>query len=236
MPASTANAINNGLNLAYWLYRVQPALFKALQAPATQYRAGRKLSRFGQLRGLGDDATVTSTDVGTTTTFDSSGISSDLIALPDPVLTDVGVSVPDVSSDVGAAIGAANAPTFDVSGPVAQTASGISGALSSVGSFLASTTGLTSLTNLATAVYRANTPQASTIATQIARVQSGVTPAPITYGYNSQGQLVPVLAQGGITTPLSRSTLSSLIPAGLSQYALPIGLGVLFLWAIASRK
>jgi hypothetical protein len=234
MAATTASALNNGLNLAYWLFRVHPNLFAALQGPATQYRAGRKLARLGRLHALGQD--VTSTDIGTTTTFDSGGISPDLIALPDPALTDVSVAVPDissVSSDVGAAISAANTP---VSTPVSSSGGGVTGALSSVGSFLASATGLTSLTNLATAYYKANTPQAATLNTQIGRVQAGVAPAPITYGYNAQGQLVPVLSQAEVNTPLSQSTLSSLIPSSLSQYALPIGLGLLALWALASRK
>lgn len=233
MAATTASALNNGLNLAYWLFRVHPNLFAALQGPANQYRAGRKLARLGRLHALGDDSTVSSSDIGTTTTFDSGGISSDLISLPDPALTDVSVAVPDISTDVGAAISAANTP---VSTPVSSSGGGVTGALSSVGSFLASATGLTSLTNLATAYYKANTPQAATIGTQVGRVQAGIAPAPITYGYNAQGQLVPVLSQGGVNTPLSQSTLSSLIPSSLAQYALPIGLGLLALWALASRK
>jgi hypothetical protein len=231
MAGSTATALNNGLNLAYWLYRIHPNLFAALQGPATQYRAGRKLSRFGQLRALGDD--VSSTDIGTTTTFDTGGISSDLITLPDPALADVGVAVPDLSSSVGEAISAANTPA---AAPGPSTAGGIAGALSSVGSFLSSATGLTSLTNLATAVVKANTPQAATLNTQIGRVQAGLAPAPITYGYNAQGQLVPILSQNGVNTALSPSTLSSLLPSSLAQYAIPIGLLLLGLWAMGSSK
>ena len=225
---ATAAALNNGLNLAYWLYRVHPSLFASLLRSARQ---GPKLNRFGA---LGDDATISSSDIGTTTTFDSGGISPDLITMADPALTDISVAVPDISADVGGAISAAS----PVSTPVSSSSSsgGIGGALASVGGFLASATGLTSLTNLATAYYKSNTPQASTIATQVARVTNGATPAPITYGYNAQGQLVPVLSRAGINTPLTQSTLSSLIPSGLSQYALPIGVGLLLLWALASSK
>jgi hypothetical protein len=235
MPATTAAALNNGLNLAYWLYRIHPTLFAALQGPANQYRAGRKLSRFGALRALGDDVAVSSSDIGTTTTFDTGGISPDLITMADPGLTDVNVSIPDISSDVSSAI-SAGAPS--VSLPVTSPGSTgtVTSALSSIGSFLASATGLTALTNLGTAYFKSNTPQGATLATQVARVQAGVTPAPITYGYNAQGQLVPVLSQSGVNTPLTPSTLNSLLPSGLAQYALPIGLGLLALWAFASRK
>jgi len=224
---TTAAALNNGLNLAYWLYRVHRPLFASLLGQVQRPTP----NRFGA---LGDDASVISTDIGTSTTFDTGGISPDLISLPDPALADIGVAVPDISSDVGAAIGAANVPASgSISGGVAG---GIAGALSSVGGFLASATGLTSLSNLATAYYKANTPQAATIATQIGRVQAGATPAPITYGYNAQGQLVPVLSQSGLNTPLTQSTLGSLVPSALARYALPIGLGLLAIWAFASRK
>jgi hypothetical protein len=235
---STAAALHNGLNLAYWLYRIHPNLFAALQGPANQYRAGRKLSRFGALRALGDDVAISSTDIGTTTTFDTGGISPDLITMADPGLTDVNISIPDVSAisnDVSSAI-SAGAPSISLPVTSPGNTGTVTSALSSVGSFLASATGLTALTNLGTAYFKSNTPQGATLNTQIGRVQAGVTPAPITYGYNAQGQLVPVLSQAGLNTPLTPSTLNSLLPSGLARYALPIGLGLLALWAFASRK
>lgn len=219
-------ALRNGVNLAYWLYRVHPHIFNALAAG---------VARGGRLSGLGDDGV--SFDTGPTPTFEISTtdvppIDPALISMPDPQLTDVGVgaATADVSIPIDSSIG----------GPAtvaASSGSGIAGALSSVGSFLASATGLGAVTNLATAIYRSGTPQAATIGAQVARVYNGASPAPITYGYNTQGQLVPVLAQSGRPgVPLTQQSLNNLIPSSWRQYAIPVGLGLLLLWALSSAR
>jgi len=229
--------LKNGINLAYWLYKVHPQIFNALQAPARQASSG-KVGR------LGDDFTPASTDfvafdpnnlptVDTSSAVTSGDISSNLdpglVALPDPSLTNVGIDAALTTPSI----------SFDTSGatPPTNTSGGLSGALASIGSFLTSTTGLTSLSNLATAVYKANTPQASTIATQIGRVQAGTTPAPITYGYNAAGQLVPVLTKANTAgVALTPQTLAGLIPSSLTPYVVPIVIGAVLLWALSGSK
>ncbi len=70
---------------------------------------------------------------------------------------------------------------------------------------------------------------------------NGVNPAPITYGYNSQGQLVPVLAsyRTGTVGALSPQTLASLgVPSSWGPYVVPALVGLLVLVAVsgASKK
>jgi hypothetical protein len=220
----SAISLRNATNLAYWFYRVHPELFAELVA-----RTRPTLARFGRLGDNGDGIiTDTSTAGGgiiTDTTEVITGIDPSLVSMPDPELADVGI---------GAAISDVNVPIDVPTAPVASSTiaapGGLAGALGSVGSFLASTTGLGAVANLATAYYRSNTPQAQTIATQLARVQAGATPAAITYGYNSAGQVVPVLAQTG--QALTPQTLSSLIPSNWKQYAIPVGIGLVLIWLL----
>jgi len=240
---STATALNNGLNLAYWLYRVQPGLFKALIPVAQQARGLGRVSKLSRLGQLGDDGDLFSTgdtfdagDNGSSLVAPTYGvtdttpsISPDLTAMPDPVLTSVDIAAPDISPDVTASINAAAAA------PTSSSTSTPS-ALSSVGSFLASATGLTALTNLATAALKAGTVQSATVGTQVARVANGAAPAAITYGYNSAGQLVPILTSAsGVNQALTPSSLASLVtPSTLSSLVIPIGI-VLLLAAAASK-
>lgn len=233
--------LKNGINLAFWLYRIHPEIFAALQAPASQARSRTAL------RGLGDDFTPAAGDfvpfdsssydapsftVDTSAPIDvTAALDPVIVSLPDPQLSTVGIdsalTPPPASIDFGTA---AAAP--------ASSSGGLGGALASIGSFLSSATGLSSLTNLATAVYKANTPQSAAIAAQIGRVQAGVNPAPITYGYNAAGQLVPVLKSpntAGIA--LTPQTLAGLIPAGWTPYVVPVVIGIVVLWAFSgSRK
>lgn len=233
--------LTNGINLAYWLYKMHPKLFNALQGPARRAAAGAPLSRLAQ---LGDDfsdfvpfdSSTYIPAVDTTVPFDASSMSSAdigaaldpvIVNLPDPVLTDVGV---DAALTTPIA-------SFNTSEASPTSSGGLSGALSSIGSFLSSATGLTSLSNLATAVYKANTPQAATIATQVARVQAGSNPAPITYGYNAAGQLVPILAQANTAgVALNSQTLAGLIPSSLTPYVVPVVIGAVLLWALFGSK
>ena len=227
--------LQQGMNLAYWLARVHPGLFNILKKQVS--RTG--MSRLGH---LGDD---TSFDTGSTPTFEIGGdgsiasdasssvvpagsfstISPDLTSMPDPALQTIGVDA--ATADVGVPIdegAAASAGTPAKATPASSSPSTLGSALASVGAFLASATGLTAMTNLGTAYYKANTPQAQTIATQAARVAAGQNPAAITYAYNSAGQLVPVLSSAGgtVNTPLTQQSLNSLLPSSLSTYAVPI--------------
>lgn len=230
-------SLKNGINLAYWLYKLHPQLFDALQRPAQQAATRGKFGRLGD--DLTDfvpfDASQYVPSVDTTIPYDTSSITSGDIAatldpgivnLPDPSLTNVGID---------AALTTPNF-SFDTAAPASLTG-GLSDALASIGSFLSSATGLSSLSNLATAVYKANTPQAATIATQIGRVQAGSNPAPITYGYNSAGQLVPVLAKANTAgVALNPQTLAGLIPSSWRPYVVPTVIGLVLLWAFSGSK
>ncbi len=232
-------SLKNGINLAYWLYKIHPQLFNALQRPAQQASSRGKLGRLGD--DLTDfvpfDASAYVPSLDTNVPYDTSSLTSGDIAatldpvivnLPDPSLTNIGIdaalTTPNFSFNTGAAVAPASS-------------GGLSGALASIGSFLSSATGLSSLSNLATAVYKANTPQAATIATQIGRVQAGANPAPITYGYNTAGQLVPILAKANTAgVALNPQTLAGLIPASWTPYVVPTVIGIVLLWALSGAK
>ncbi len=169
----------------------------------------------------------TSVPFDTTEQAVSAALDPAILALPDPSLTNVGIDA------------ALTTPifSFDSSAAAASSSGGLSGALASIGSFLSSATGLSSLSNLATAVYKANTPQAATIATQIGRVQAGTNPAPITYGYNAAGQLVPILAKPNTAgVALNSQTLAGLIPASWTPYVVPTVIGLVLWWALSGAK
>lgn len=239
MSANYANA----LNLAYWVYKVHPELFAQLQQRALA--SARSATNVQRLAALGQDGA----DIGTTTFFDTgsdptftidtssfdsslaSSITPDLTSLSTPDLTNIsfdssGLAVPTFST-------AADAIT-----PSSATTGGfsLSSALSSVGNFLSSTAGLTSLASLGTAYYKANTPQAQTVSTQVARVANGYAPAPITYGsYN--GQVTPVLQQPGRAgVALTPASLQALVPSSLQPYLIPVTVGGLLLWALSRAR
>lgn len=232
--------LTNGINLAYWLYKVHPELFKPLLSQAQASRVG--------LGRLGDDFSPAPSDFvpfdtssytpDTTIPLDTTSVTVSagdvsaaldpvLVNLPDPALSTVGIDAALATPQV----------SIDSSTAPASSSSGLGNALSSLGSFLTSTAGLTSLTNLATAVYKANTPQAATVATQAARVAGGVNPAPITYGYNAAGQLVPVLNKANTAgVALNSQTLAGLIPSSLTPYVVPVVIGLVLWWAISGSK
>ncbi len=233
-------SLKNGINLAYWLYKIHPQLFNALQRPAQQATGRGKFGRLGD--DLTDfvpfDASDYVPSVDTTVPYDTSSITSGDIAatldpviinLPDPSLTNIGIDAALTTPDFSFNTSAAAAPAI--------SSGGLSGALASIGSFLSSATGLSSLSNLATAAYKANTPQAATIATQIGRVQAGANPAPITYGYNAAGQLVPILAKANTAgVALNPQTLAGLIPASWTPYVVPTVIGLVLWWALSGAK
>lgn len=226
---STAAALSNGLNLAYWLYRIHPDLFNTLATKARQARssAGR-LSRLSSYAGLSDITDAPAIDQEVLDSIDATNtIDPELVSLPDPQLSDVAIAAPGIDSEVSASIAAASSGT---------PSSPSSSALGTVGAFLGSVTGLTALAGLAASALKAGSPQQATVQTQVARAQAGAPPAPITYGYNSSGQLVPILKTAGTTTPLTPASLFSLIPSGVSGWLLPAGLGLLLLAAFSRKR
>lgn len=121
--------------------------------------------------------------------------------------------------------------------------SGIGNAVSSVGDFLTSKSGLAALTGLATVVFTTKA-QGQVLQAQVQRAQTGTNPAAVQYVRNSAGQLVPAYAdpRTGQLVPVTGSTLQRLTSAGVSGAtltsllpALLIGGGVILLISLAMR-
>lgn len=242
------------INLSYWLLKVHPEVFNALLNQARGRPAG--LGALGDdgsdfLPGISvmpdDSSTIdvgnfVSSDAGSITTSDiNASLSPDLVSMPSPQ-TSVGsgdfytgitpMPAADTNVDIGNFLDNSNAPAATGGGestagtlnaPTASNVGAVAGVL---------TAGLGALAAITTAIYKAGTPQASTIGTQANRVVNGVNPAPITYGYNSAGQLVPVLSSAttGTAGYLSPQTLASLgIPSTWGPYVLPVIVGIVVL-------
>lgn len=255
-----AITIPAAINLSYWLYKIHPDIFNALLNTAKGRPSG--------LGALGDDGSDflpgitplpddTSYDVGNFVTSNSGSISTsdisasvspDLVSLPAPQTVGAassdfypGISpmpAADTTADVGNFLANSNAPSSGgstastIDPPTASNVGSVAGVL---------TAGLGALAAVTTAIVKAGTPQASTIATQASRAAAGLTAAPITYAYNSAGQLVPVIssASTGTVGALSPQTLASLgIPTTWAPYVLPALVGVIVLVALsgASKK
>lgn len=218
-----------GLQLAQWLQAEHPEVFEAVFAQAVRQGV---TNRRAQLRGFaGDDE------------YDHAFT----VNLPEPVLQDIQIDTGNLeyveASMYGDAMDAlpGGLESLDVgvmsSTPVTASTSssgGITGALASVGHWLTSAQGLTSLTQLGSAVL--NTVATTQVAkTQMAVIQAqaqmaslGKSPAPITYMHDAKGNLVPVYAPGvsqqiptSITTAIGqgRSTPVTL-PDGSTGYTL----------------
>jgi len=216
----------NAIRLAAWIYATHPKLFQKLLAKANAAKAGaskaKNISGFGcncppqALRGFGaapgfGDLTLQPIDISAVT------------SATDPVssaLTDTSGSSGGFWSGLGS----------DLSSIGSDVLSGVG----SVGSYLTSGSGLSSLTGLANTYFasqavqsQANTQQA-VLQAQAQRVASGYSPAPVTYQQNAQGQLVPVYQSASGYTPLNSSGIAALTTGlgGLPSWALPVGLGV----------
>jgi len=231
--------LRNGLNLAYWLYKVHPELY-AQVLPLAQQRSRR-------LGSLGQD--VTEFDTGTTTSFDTGssfdpGSSSFLpdSAVFDAISPDLAqIATPDLT-DVSVDLSGFTTPTFQTEvDPTGSIWDSIGSGLKDVGTWLTSSQGLSSLGTIATTVLKANSPQQATVNTQVQRVAGGQNPAPLTYGVNSSGQVVPVLTQAGTGSGigLTFQSLQELVPSAWRPYVAPalIGVGVwLFVRARQTRR
>lgn len=234
------------IRLASWLLQHHPQIFNALAQQA-------KAQGFS---GLGDD--TVSTDIGTSFTYDSSNdtfdpgssslVDSSSFSPAAPELTQFQLD-PSTFSTPSFDSSSLSMPNFQVD---TGGSSGVGASTSSVGSFLSSGSGISALTSLARAIFGSSSAQGATIATQAKLVSAGQNPAPIAYGVNAAGQVVPIYT--GSTVPaaiaatgtpalttagvaglsLSTSALASLIPSSIMPWV--IGGGILWLLASVSKR
>jgi len=87
---------------------------------------------------------------------------------------------------------------------LSSVGSGIENAVGSVGSWLTSSQGLTTLSSLGTA-YLNNQAQQNVLQTQIARTQALQSPLAVTYTQTANGSVVPVLPYSSTGVPLTLS-------------------------------
>lgn len=241
----------NAIRLAAWVYGAHPKLFQLLLAKAKAAQAGKsktknisglgcncdgKISSIGAyrvaksraLRGFGDS----STDLSTIDT--SSFVSPDLSSLDS--------STSDVSSALTDTSGSSGGFWSSLGSGLSSLGSDVVSGIGSVGSYLTSNTGLSSLTGLANTYFanqavqtQANTQQA-VLAAQTQRVASGYSPAPVSYQRNSAGQLVPVYSTPSGYQPLTTAGIAGLASTGMPSWLLPVGLGAAALIAIFAFK
>lgn len=118
----------------------------------------------------------------------------------------------------------------DFSDILSSIGSGISTAVSNVGSFLTSPAGMTTLTTIGTA-YLNNQTQSNVLNAQVKIAQAGKTVAPIQTVYNpNTGQYEASYTTAGAQYPVTSQLLSSITPASSMQQYLPyllIGGGLL---------
>lgn len=229
----------SAVSLANWLQFEHPALFQMI---LQQVAPG--------LAGLGDDLPDLSDSTVTVSAPDLSVSAPDLT----PIDTGSLISPSIDNNSLVTSLPTVAEPTSS-SSAWSTIASGVSSAVGAVGSFLSSSQGINSLTNLATAYYKsqAQAPIIATLQTQAARAQAGQTVAPISYVQGANGQVIPVYAStlppatvaatGNVVTTaygtpaytLTPQSLQSLAPSALTQlkpylpYLLLGGLGLLLL-------
>jgi hypothetical protein len=238
-------------DFAVWLETVHPDIYTQLYSQAIQQ--GAHAHRLGA---LGDDDSSDLDVSDDSSSYDWSSFSSP--TLTDPLTGDsIDTSIDSSTStdltlqplSFDASTLTAPNVTIDASG---TTGDSLTGAATSVGNWLTSAQGLTAVANLTTATANAVSTvqqgkvQMAVIQAQAARAASGASPLPITYAYNSAGQLVPVyqpvsgslippnvsaaigngtaqpvtLADGSTGYTLSSSLLQSLFGAGDSTWIL----------------
>lgn len=235
--------LQNGINLAYWLYKVHPEIY-ARVLPLANRAVSKGMGRLADdfLPGIStfDPSTVESIDTSNlldTGASPTAGFSFDAGSNPiDSLTPDIAsIATPDLVN-VSVDASGMTTPSFqtDTGGGILNA---IGSGLASVGSWLTSAAGLTTVGNLTNTVLKANTPQQQTVQTQLSRVAAGNNPAPITYGVNASGQVVPILQTGYNTgQALNQNTLASLLPSSLSRYATPISIGLLALVGISLAR
>jgi hypothetical protein len=237
--------------LSQWIEQTHPDFFDYLYS-YVQRSGLANVSRKARLRGFGDDdfdfSVPDISDVMSNVTVDpidlSSSIASQSIGAPDTVTSQYTPSTVDIpvlsSSDLqsispmNTVIGPQDSGSLDVStdnsgsGLLQSLGSGIASAASSVGSFLTSSQGLTTVANLAKAYFQLQTSQVAAqmqtqvLNSQLSRAAQGQAPNPITYVTGANGQLIPVyntsaLAGVGVYPSNMPVALQSAISSGQSQ-------------------
>lgn len=213
-------------SLAVWLLKTHPPLFAALSVQAQRARV-RGLGRLGD---------------GETTLFDTgSTFAPDIAADMTPNLAPISFAEPDLQSLTFDSSSLA-VPDYSMASqdqlPIATDSGGgffssvgsaLSSAVAGVGSFLTSTQGLSSLTNLASTYFKAQATsdvartQAAVLQSQVARAANGQVAAPIGYTRNPYtGALTPVLQTANGYAPLN--VAGTALPAGLSNFVSQYGL------------
>lgn len=224
---------------AQWLGEVHPELYSALFAQAISQGANSRAR-------LGDyDFSTFSEPVLQDIQIDTGALNE---------LADTSFSTAaDAISDAISSLPSSQSITKTNVTPSSQGggfASSVTTAIGNVGQWITSKQGLTSLSNLGTAVLGAVTSanvakaQMTVIQQQAARSQAGLSPAPITYSRDVNGNLVPVydtgtgeqmpasllaaiqngtahrvvLPDGSIGYTLNSNTLSSVLSAGIPWY------------------
>lgn len=225
---------SDAVKLAAWIYAAHPQLFGKLLQKANAARiaqsktanlsglgcaCGDKVVSIGayrprrvsrSFRGLGDDSSL-STDV----TMQPIDLSS---------LDTTSASAPDVSSALTDSSSSSGGFWSSLGSGLSSLGSDVLTGIGSVGSYLTSSTGLSSLTGLANTYFanqavqaQANTQQA-VLQAQVQRTASGYSPAPITYQRNAAGQLVPVYQSATGYTPLTNQGLAALSVGGMPSW------------------
>lgn len=231
-------------SLAVWLAAHHPDLF------LTTVRHARAAKASKRLQGLGDDPTFDpsafltvdpSTFDSTATDFDLSSFEPDLqtvefdpdsVSLPDNLLSD------STASGAGFLSSIADSPT-SAGGSVA---SALGGGLSSVFNALGTATKYLSTgqgqATLSSLVSLLNPTQAAVVNTQVARTATNQAVLPVSYGYNTTGQLVPVYAPTG--QQLTPQGLASLTPSSFSvffsKYGVYVAAAAVVVAALVARR
>lgn len=182
------------------------------------------------------------TDVSAYTGFDTNML-NELASGMDPASTSV-VNYSGATFDPTAT--AASGDSGGFWGSIGSAFSSAGGVIASVARSLTSPAVLSAAGNVAATVIRSDAQtqaiaaqQQAVLATQLARVQNGQSPATIQYVRNAAGQTVPMYynAATGQYVPASQPTLSSLLPTGTPTW-LPwlLGGGLLLSVFLTSRS
>jgi len=144
------------------------------------------------------------------------------VGSPAPIVTDARTAPVSVSQPTQSAP-ATPASTGNV---LAAVGTSLANSVLNVGSFLTSPQGLSTLAGVATSFFNVKAQQAA-LATQVARAQQGLSPAPITYAMGPNGVPVPVLQgpNGAIaidpTTGQPYNLSSQLTSSGSTLFGIP---------------
>lgn len=192
---------DSAVQLAQWVESAHPEIFATLYAKAINSGVN---ARPVYLQGFADDSDLTDLSSFTPTLSDISIDTGDATFMPVTSMDTGIIGTGDDSSD---------------GSWLSTIGSGIANAAISVGTYLTSAQGLNTLANVGTAVLKTQQAQANAatqqavLQQQIVRAQTGVSPVPITYVQDANGQTVPVYSTGELDGAVNVATL----PTALQQ-------------------